>query len=88
MEFDFTQEVEFRVKTNKGESLMREPSAPEYMTYLKEISDDSLDGEAIYNKCIDYLVNLGGDEKVLKTLSYQKISNVIQGVNGEGAVKK
>jgi len=88
MEFDFTQEVEFKVKTTKGETLLREPSAPEYMAYLNKLGKESEDGEKSYKLCIDYLTALGGDKEILEELPLYKLGKVISAVNGDGVEKK
>ena len=88
MEFDFTQEVEFKVKTKKGETFLREPSAPEYMEYLSKLGKESEDGEKSYSLCINYLTALGGDKELLEELPLYKLGKVIAAVNGDGTEKK
>lgn len=82
-EFDFTQEVEFKVKTKSGETVLREPSVSEYLKYLKDIENFDGDADEIYNYTIDYFQMLGGDPAILKSLSLARLRLVNDGVNGQ-----
>lgn len=86
--FDFTEVKEFELKTPAGDTVLREPTPAEYFDYLKKITKEGQEIAVTYDLYIEYFKNLGGDEKVLRSLTLEQIFKVATSISGGDAEKK
>jgi hypothetical protein len=86
--FDFTEVQEFELKTPAGDTVLREPSPQEYFDYLKELKVEGRELTETYELYVDYFAKLGGDEKVIRSLTLNQMFDVVQSVNGADIEKK
>lgn len=86
--FDFTEVQEFELKTPAGDTVLREPSPQEYFDYLKELKVENRELTETYQLYVDYFVKLGGDEKVIRSLTLNQMFDVVQSINGVDVEKK
>ena len=84
---DFTDITEYELKTLEGTVVLREPRPLEYFEYLEKVQVEGQNVKDTYNLYIDYFITLGGDKKVLTSLTINQLFKVAELVNG-GEVKK
>ena len=85
---DFSAEKTFRIKTRKGDTVLRQPVPAEYFTYLNKIKEKSEeDAEVLYELYIEYFVSLDGEEEKLRSLQLFELFEVAKLVN-QGELEK
>ena len=86
---DFSNEKKFRIKTRKGEAVMREPIPAEYFKYMGQVRQkDEDDVEAMYKVYIEYFKILGGESEKLESLNLFELFEVAKVINGGEVEKK